>query len=336
MSENQETNGRAHGAIVLREVGGPERLRFERVAVGAPGPGEILLRQTAIGVNFHDVYVRSGLYRTLPLPGIPGVEAVGVVEAIGPGVSHLQVGDRVAYVTGAYGAYADARLIAADRVLRAPDGIDDRLLVASLVKGLTACMLLTKVRSVQPGEWCLVHAAAGGVGRMLCQWARHLGARVIGTVGSEAKAKIALARGCEQVILYTREQVPARVREITGGHGVAAVYDSVGRDTFAGSLEALALRGHLINFGQSSGPVEPLAMSRLAEKSITVSRPILFHYIEERAEREEMAARLFEALRLGVVSAEIGAEFPLAAAAEAHRALEARVTSGSIILTPQI
>jgi NADPH2:quinone reductase len=334
MNQSYRPHGRTYGAIVLRAAGGPEQLRFEQVTVGEPGPGEIRLRQTAIGVNFHDIYVRSGSYRTLALPGIPGVEAVGIVDAVGAGVDDLRPGDRVAYVSGAYGAYAEMRLIAANRVLRAPEDIDDRLLAASLVKGLTACMLLMKVRSVRAGEWCLVHAAAGGVGRMLGQWARHLGARVIGTVGSEAKAVIARANGCEEVVLYNRESVPGRVREITGGRGVDAVYDSVGQDTFAGSLEALALRGHLVNFGQSSGPVEPIAMSRLAEKSLTVSRPILFHYIEDRGEREEMAGRLFEVLRSGAVVPEVGAEFPLMEAGEAHRVLEARGTSGSIVLTP--
>ncbi len=325
---------RMAGAVVLRAVGGPEQLVFESVRVGAPGPGEIRLRQTAIGVNFHDVYVRSGSYRTLALPGIPGVEAVGVVEQVGADVTHLRPGDRVAYVTSRYGAYAEARLIAADRVLRVPDEIDDRKAVAALVKGLTACMLLTKVYEVRAGAWCLVHAAAGGVGRVLSQWAKHLGARVIGTAGSEAKAAIARASGCEQVILYRDEPVPERVREITDGRGVDVVYDSVGRDTFDGSMRALALRGHLVNFGQSSGTVEPVAISRLAEKSLTISRPILFHYIEDREERERMAADLFEALRRGVVTSEIGAEFPLARADEAHRVLEARGTSGSIILTP--
>lgn len=322
------------GAIVLRAPGGPEQLRFESVSIGDPGPGEIRLRQTAIGVNFHDVYVRTGAYRTLPLPGVPGVEAVGVVEAVGADVDRLQPGDRVAYVTAAYGAYAEVRLIEASRVIRAPDGIEDRTLVASLVKGLTTCMLVTKVHALRAGETCLVHAAAGGVGRVLSQWARHIGARVIGTAGSEAKAAMARASGCDEVILYKQEDVPHRIRELTHGRGVDVVYDSVGHDTFEGSLASLALRGHLVNFGQSSGPVEPLAMSRLAAKSLTVSRPILFHYIEDRDERETMAAQLFDALHQNFMVAEIGAEFLLREAAEAHRALEARTTSGSIVMTP--
>jgi NADPH:quinone reductase len=321
-------------AIMLREIGGPDTLRLEEVSVDAPGPEEVRLRQTVIGVNFHDTYVRSGLYKTLSLPGIPGVEAVGVVEAVGERVTDLRPGDRVGYVTAAYGAYADARLIRADRVIPIPPELNDRTVGAGLVKALTALMLLTKLRPLKSGDMCLVHAAAGGVGRVLCQWAHHLGADVIGTVGNDHKAVIALDNGCDYVILYNEEPFAQRVRELTHARGVDVVYDGVGKDTFSGSLECLAVRGHLINFGQSSGAVPPFAVSRLAEKSNTLSRPLLFHYLEDKAERQEMADQVFSALRTGVISVEIGAEFPLQDAAAAHRALESRQTMGSTILIP--
>ena len=321
-------------AIMLREVGGPEVLHLEEVALAAPAPDEIRLRQTVIGVNFHDTYVRSGLYKTLTLPGIPGVEAVGVVEAVGERVTNLKPGDRVGYITAAYGAYADARLIGADRVIPLPPELDDRMVGAGLVKALTALMLLTKLRPLRSGDLCLVHAAAGGVGRLLCQWAHHLGADVIGTVGNDHKAVIALDNGCDYVILYNEEPFAQRVRELTHGRGVDVVYDGVGKETFSGSLESLAVRGHLINFGQSSGAVPPFAVSLLAEKSNTVSRPLLFHYLEDRRERQEMADEVFNALRTGVLRVEVGAEFPLRDAAAAHRALESRQTMGSTVLIP--
>ncbi len=321
-------------AIMLREIGGPEVLRLEEVSVAAPAPEEIRLRQTVIGVNFHDTYVRSGLYKTLSLPGIPGVEAVGVVEAVGEGVSDLHPGDRVGYVTAAYGAYADERVMRADRVIPIPPELDDRTVGAGLVKALTALMLLTKLRPLKSGETCLVHAAAGGVGRLLCQWAHHLGADVIGTVGNDHKAVIALDNGCDFVILYNEEPFAQRVRELTHGRGVDVVYDGVGAETFSGSLESLAVRGHLINFGQSSGAVAPFAVSRLAEKSNTLSRPLLFHYLEDQRERQEMANEVFNALRAGIIAVEVGAEFPLRDAAAAHRALESRQTMGSTVLIP--
>jgi NADPH:quinone reductase len=321
-------------AIMLREIGGPEVLRVEEVPVGAPGPDEVRLRQTVIGVNYHDTYVRSGLYKTLTLPGIPGVEAVGVVEAIGARVSDLKPGDRVGYITVGYGGYASERLIRADRLIRLPRDLDDRTLGAALVKSLTCVMLLTKLRPLKSGDTCLVHAAAGGVGSLLCQWAHHIGARVIGTAGNEEKAAIARKNGCDHVILYKRESFPERVRELTKGRGVDVAYDGVGKDTFSGSLASLAMRGHLINFGQSSGAVEPFLVSRLVEKSNTLSRPILFHYIEDPRERQEMADMAFEALRKGTIRVEIGAQFPLKDVAAAHRALESRATTGSTVLIP--
>ena len=321
-------------AVFLREHGGPEVLRLEPVAVGPPGPGELRLRQTAVGVNFHDVYVRSGLYRTLALPGIPGIEAVGMVEEVGPGVRGFAPGDRVGYTTSAYGAYASERLLPADLALRLPDGLDDRLAAAVLLKGLTAEMLLHRVRRVRPGEWLLVHAAAGGVGQLLCRWASHLGARVIGTAGGPEKAEVAREAGCEEVILYREQEFAGRVREITDGRGGDAVYDSVGRDTFEGSLDCLAPRGHLVNFGQSSGPVPPFDVSRLAARSATLSRPVVFHYAAGREALDAMAATLFEALADGVLRPEPGRAFPLAEAAAAHAELESRRTVGPLVLVP--
>ncbi|TCZ61382.1 quinone oxidoreductase family protein [Roseicella aquatilis] len=322
-------------AIMLREHGGPEVLRAEAVTVGRPGPGELRVRQTAIGVNFHDCYVRSGLYRTLPLPGVPGIEAAGVVVEVGPDVAGVAPGDRIGYVTGGYGAYASERLLPAAIALPLPEGVSERLAASILLKGLTAEMLLRQVHRVQPGQTILVHAAAGGVGRLLCQWAAHLGATVIGTVGSAAKAEVARAAGCRDVILYREEDVVARVKAITGGRGVDAAYDGVGKDTFDGSLECLALRGHLVNFGQASGPIPPFQVSRLAARSNSLTRPIVFHYVQDRPALEAMAASLFGALAAGAVTAEEGQALPLAEAARAHQLLESRQAEAPLILLPQ-
>lgn len=321
-------------AIVLREHGGPEVLRAEAMDVGAPGPGQVRLRQTAIGVNFHDVYIRNGSYAGwMPLPGIPGVEAAGVVVAVGPDTS-FSPGDRVAYLTPGYGAYATERLIGAERLVRLPPGIDEAVAAASMVKGLTAWLLLHRVYRVGAGDRILVHAAAGGVGRMLCAWASRLGAEVIGTVGSPEKAALARRSGCHHTILYREEDVVTRVMALTGGCGVAVAYDSVGRDTFAGSLACLAPLGHLVSFGQSSGPADPVAMATLALRSLTVSRPVVFHYLAERARLEEAATALFEALAAGTVAAEIAGSFPLDEATAAHRVLEGRGSTGSLLLLP--
>lgn len=321
-------------AIVLREFGGPDALGIETIEVGDPGAGELRIRQTAIGVNFHDIYVRSGLYRTLALPGVPGIEAAGIVEAIGSDVGGFAIGDRIAYVTGRYGAYATDRILPADLAIRLPPGINDQVAATVLLKGLTAEMLVRQVHVVQPGQVLLVHAAAGGVGRLLCQWASHLGATVIGTVGSEAKAELARRMGCEHTILYRQENFVERVREITGGRGVDVVYDSVGKDTFLGSLECLAIRGHLVNFGQSSGSIEPFEVSRLAARSNSVTRPIVFHYIAQRTALARMAAALFDAIAGGVLTVDPGQSYPLAGAAAAHEALEARQAPGPLILQP--
>ena len=321
-------------AIVQHETGGPHVLRTEGIEVGAPKPGELRVRQTAVGVNFHDVYVRSGLYRTLPLPGIPGIEAAGIVEEVGDGVSGFVAGDRIAYVTARYGAYASERLLPAELAVRLPAGIAEDLAATVLLKGLTAEMLLRQTHRVQPGEHILVQAAAGGVGRLLCQWAAHLGATVIGTAGSEEKAELARNAGCQHVILYRRVNFVEQVREITGGRGVDVVYDSVGKDTFQGSLESLATFGHLVNFGQSSGSVEPLEVARLSKGSNSVSRPVVFHYVAHRERLEAMAAALFDALSQGVLTAEPGKAFPLSQAAAAHEELESRRAAGPLLLVP--
>lgn len=321
-------------AIMLREFGGPEALRIEDVTVGKPASGQLRIRQTAIGVNFHDIYVRTGLYKTLALPGIPGIEAVGVVDAIGPAVSHFQVGDRVGYVSAEYGAYASQRLLPANLAIRLPADIDDRTAASVLVRGLTVEVLTTAAHVVRPGDWVLVHAAAGGVGRLLCQKLKDIGAFVIGTVGSEEKAAVARAMGCDEVILYRSEDFVARVKGITNGRGCEVVYDSVGKDTFMGSLECLAMRGHLVNFGQASGPVPPFAVSALAARSTSVSRPIVFHYLTDPAERYQMATSLFGALSRGALTVGKCKTMKLAEAGAAQSLLESRTMTESIVLVP--
>lgn len=321
-------------AIMLRETGGPEQLRYEPVDVPGPGPGELLIRHTAIGVNFHDTYVRSGLYRTLKLPGIPGLEAAGVVERMGAGVTGFTVGDRIAYIDESYGAYSERRLLRAELALHLPDGITDEAAASLTIKGFTACMLLRRVHPVRAGETLLIHAAAGGVGQPLVRWAKHLGATVIATVGSEEKAAIARECGADHVILYRAENFVDRVAQITAGEGVAVAYDSVGADTFSGSLDCLGVRGTLVNFGQSSGPVPPFAVSRLAAKSNALVRPMLFHYIRDRAALETMARESFAAMAKGIIHAQVGLRLPLSHAAEAHERLESRTTTGQTVLVP--
>ena len=321
-------------AMIMHEAGGPQVLRPETVTVGEPGPGQVRLKQTAIGVNFHDIYVRSGLYRTLTLPGIPGLEAAGVVEAVGEGVTAFAAGDRVAYTSGNYGAYADQRLIDAGRLVRLPDDIDDVLVAGMMVRGLTARILLTDVFPVREGSVILVQAAAGGVGQLLCQWARHLGATVIGTVGSQDKAERARRHGCHHVILYREQNVVDTVKQLTDGRGVDVAYDSVGKDTFYDSLACLAPRGHLVNFGQSSGPVEPLAMPRLAAGSFTVVRPMLGHYTADPADRDAAADAFFQALRDGVLTPDDPVRYALQDVGQAHDDMEARRTHGAVVLMP--
>jgi NADPH2:quinone reductase len=320
-------------AIRIHQHGGPEVLRLEEVAVGDPGQGEARVRHTAIGVNFIDIYHRTGLY-PLPLPSGLGVEAAGVVEATGAGVAHVAAGDRVAYMASP-GSYAEARLVPADRLVKLPDGLADATAAAIMLKGLTVRTLIRRTHPVKAGETVLVHAAAGGVGLIMVQWLKALGATVIGTVGSEAKAEIARRHGCDHVIVYTREDFAKRVREITGGAGVPVVYDSVGKATFEGSLDALAPLGLMVSFGNASGAVPPFDIGTLAKKgSLFLTRPTIFTYVARRDDLERAAAEVFEALASGKVRVEIGGTWPLAEAAEAQRALAARETTGSLVLVP--
>ena len=321
-------------AIVIRNYGGSEVLVCEDVEVAEPGVGELRVRQTGIGVNYHDVYVRSGLYKTLALPGIPGCEATGVVEAIGAGVTDFQVGDRIAYVTGGYGAYASHRTLPAHLAVPLPDNVSDENAASNLLRAMTVEMLTGPVCSISPGMSVLVHAAAGGVGRILCQALSNLGATVIGTVGSAEKAGIAAANGCAQTILYRDVDFTKAVEEITDGKGVQVVYDSVGADTFDGSIEALDFCGHLVNFGQSSGPIDPVAMTTLATKSLTVSRPILFHYLRNQKQYRAMASQALEKFASGQLIAPAPTPVPLSDAAQAHDILESMTGGGSLILIP--
>ena len=320
-----------HG-IVLRETGGPEKLLWEPIEIGEPQAGELRIRHTVIGVNFHDTYVRTGQYQTLKLPGIPGVEAAGVVESVGPGVSGFKPGDRICYIDEKYGGYSEGRLLPARLAIPIPDSVSDEAAACLTVKGLTACMLLRRVRRVQPGETLLVHAAAGGVGQPLVRWAKALGATVIATVGSAAKADVARECGADHVIQYREENFVARVGQLTGGRGVDVVYDAVGADTFLGSLECLGYFGTLVNFGQSSGPVPPFAVSKLAARSNAVVRPLLFHYIRSRADLMALADEMFAAVAAGVIRPQIGLRVSLAKAGEAHIALESRSTTGAVVL----
>jgi NADPH2:quinone reductase len=323
------------GMVRVHEVGGPEVLRFEQVEVGEPGPGQARLRQTGVGLNFIDVYFRTGLYPAPGLPFTPGLEGAGVVEAIGEGVTEVAVGDRVAYAAPPIGAYAEARLMQADRLVRLPGAIGDQQAAAMMLKGMTAHYLLRRTFPVKAGQTILFHAAAGGVGLIACQWARHLGARVIGTVGSEAKAELARAHGCDVPIRYDREDVVARVRELTEGKGVPVVYDSVGKDTFEQSLDCLAPRGMLVAFGQSSGNIPPLNLGILSQKgSLYVTRPTLRTYTAARDDLLASAKELFDVVQSGAVKIEINQTFALRDAAEAHRALEGRNTTGSTVLLP--
>ena len=307
---------------------------WEEVAVGDPGPGEVRIRQAAVGLNYIDTYHRSGLY-PLPLPAGLGMEGAGVVEAVGEGVIDLKPRDRVAYAGGPVGAYSQVRCLPADQLLKLPDVIDFRTGAAMMLQGLTAAYLLRRTYVVQAGDVVLIHAAAGGVGLIACQWAKALGATVIGTVSSEAKAELARAHGCDHIIYYTREDVAKRVRELTGGEGVAVVYDGVGKDTFAGSLDSLRVRGMMVTFGNASGPVAPFDPLLLSQKgSIFITRPTLGHYTAKRDELLALGGELFEVVCSGQVRIEVNQTYDLADAANAHRDLEARKTTGSTILLP--
>ncbi len=321
-------------AVRIHDTGGVDKLVLEDVDVGPPGPGEARLCQAAIGLNFIDIYYRSGLYPVPSLPVILGAEGAGTVTAIGDGVRDIAPGDRVSYA-GALGAYCAERTIAADRLIKLPGGISHEQAAGVTLRGLTAHYLLRRTYRVQDGDTILVHAAAGGVGLLVCQWAKHLGATVIGTVGDAAKATLAKAHGCDHPINYREEDFVARVRDLTGGEGVPVVYDSVGKDTFAKSLDCLQPLGLLVSFGQSSGPVAPFNILELSAKgSLFLTRPTLVSYIAKREDLLAAAEDLFAVVASGAVKVKVGRSYPLADAAAAHTDLEARRTTGSTILIP--
>lgn len=320
-------------AVRIHAFGGPEVLRYEEVGLGEPGPGEVRIRHRACGVNFVDTYFRSGLYpRDLPL--VLGNEAAGEIVAVGPGVADLQIGDRVAF-SHDLGGYATERLMPADRVVPVPGAVSDEVAAAVLLKGTTAYYLLHETFAVEPGMTILVHAAAGGVGSLLCQWAAALGAQVIGTVGSPDKVALAQANGCRHVILSREEDVPARVREVTEGRLCDVVYDGIGRDAYPASLDCLRPRGLLASFGNASGPIASLEVGLLARKgSLYVTRPTGGHYLATRAALTAAADAVFRALAAGTLSVRIDRRYPLAEAASAHRDLESRATQGALVLIP--
>ena len=321
-------------AIRFHQTGGPEVLQWESVTVGEPGPGEARVRHTAVGVNYIDTYHRSGLYK-VPLPSGIGSEAAGIVEAVGSGVTDVKAGDRVAYSGGPIGSYAEARVMPAERLVKLPDGVSDRAAATLMLKGLTVQYLLRQTFPLKGGETILLHAAAGGVGLIACQWARALGVTVIGTVGSDDKAALAKANGCTHTIVYTRENFVERVKEITGGKGVPVVYDAVGKDTFPASLDCLSPRGLFVSFGNASGPVPPFDILLLSQKgSLYATRPTLFTYAAKRADLLKMAEEMFSLVQAGKLKNDARQTYALKDAAQAHRDLESRKTMGSTLLLP--
>ena len=321
-------------AIRIHTTGGPEVLAWDEVAVGEPGPGEARVRHTAVGVNYIDTYQRSGLYK-LALPSGMGSEAAGVVEAVGTGVDWVKPGDRVAYAGGPVGAYSTARVMPADRLVKVPDGIDDRTAATLMLKGMTVQYLFRQTKKLEAGDTILFHAAAGGVGLIACQWARALGVTMIGTVGSDAKAALAREHGCAQTIVYTRENFVERVKALTGGKGVPVVYDGVGKDTFPASLDCLSPRGLFVSYGNASGAVPPFDILLLSQKgSLYATRPTLFTHANTRAATQAMADEVFALVLSGKIKSEARQTFPLKDAAEAHRALESRATIGATVLLP--
>lgn len=321
-------------AIRIHETGGPDVLKYEQVEIGKPAAGEAHIRHEAVGLNFIDVYFRTGLYKAAQLPFIPGQEGAGTVLAVGEGVTNVKVGDRVAY-TGAMGAYADERLIAADRLVRVPDNMDIRLAASIMLKGMTAYYLVNLTYQVKKGDTILIHAAAGGVGQIAGQWAKHLGATVIGTAGSQEKIDLALSLGYDHVINYREDNFVEKVKEITGGKGLPVVYDSVGKDTFPASLEVLQPRGLFVSFGNSSGPVPPFELALLSQRgSLYATRPTLGHYVATREELERAANALFDVVQSGAVKININQTYDLRDAAQAHSDLEARKTTGTTVLIP--
>jgi len=320
-------------AIRFHQTGGPEVLKLETAQVGEPGPGQARVRHTYVAVNFIDVYFRTGRY-PLPLPNGLGSDAVGVVEAVGSGVTDVQVGDRVGYLLGPQGAYADVRIMPADVLIPLPDGVSDTTASTLMMKGMTTQYLFRQVYPLKGGETILYHAAAGGVGLIACQWAKALGVTMIGTVSTDQKAEVARAHGCAHTIVSSRENIAERVREITGGKGVPVVYDSVGKDTLMASLDSLQPRGALVSNGTSSGPVVIDSMLLAVKGSLWVTRPAMIHYATPRAHMLEMAKELFDLVLAGKIRSEPNQTFALEDAAEAHRALEARKTVGATVLVP--
>ncbi|TCT12519.1 NADPH2:quinone reductase [Tepidamorphus gemmatus] len=321
-------------AIRVYETGGPDVMKWEAVDTPQPGPGEIVVRHRAVGLNYIDVYFRTGLYKAPTMPFTPGNEGAGDVVAVGDGVTDLKVGDRIAYAA-TIGSYAEERVIAADKVVKLPDAISYETGAAMMLKGMTAQYLLRRTYKVEPGTTILFHAAAGGVGLIACQWAKHLGATVIGTVGSDEKAELARAHGCDHTINYRTENFVERVRELTGGKGVDVVYDSVGKDAYPGSMDCLRPLGLWALFGQSSGPVPPMDLGILAQKGcLYVTRPTLFVYVARREDLVATANELFDVVASGAVKIEIHQTYPLKDAAAAHRDLEGRRTTGATVLLP--
>lgn len=322
-------------AIRIHQYGGPEVLQYESVEVGQPGPDEVRLRQTAVGLNFIDVYHRTGLYPLPQLPGSLGLEAAGVVEAIGSEVESLKVGDRVAYAGGPIGAYTSERLMPAERLIKIPDSISDIEAASMMLQGMTAQYLIRQIYPVKAGDTILLQAAAGGVGLILCQWAHSLGVKVIGTVGSEAKAELARAHGCAHTILYQQETVSERVRKLTDGKGVPVVFDSIGQATFMDSLDCLQPRGLMVSYGNASGAVKAIEPALLAQKgSLFLTRPILMHYTASREELVNTANDLIDVVSSGAVKLNVNQQYPLADAAQAQTDLENRKTTGSTVLIP--
>ena len=326
--------GLAGQGVVLQRHGGPEQLVLQPVSAPPPGPGEVRLRQTAVGVNFIDVYVRRGDYPLVEPPAVIGVEAAGVVVDVGPGVHHLLPGDRVAYAALPPGAYASVRTLAADAVVVLPDDLDETTAAAVLLKGLSAEYLLHRACRIAPGDTVLVHAAAGGLGLMLCRWASRLGARVIGTVSSEAKARLAREAGCDGVIVTADYRFADAVRDATGGRGANVIFDGLGRAAGDENLAAVALTGQWVSFGQASGPLDAVPLERLSSRSVTLTRPVLFHYTADRDRLRRMAGNVFQALRDGIIRVDIHHRYALADAAAAHEALASRSTTGQLVLLP--
>ncbi|KAI3850344.1 hypothetical protein MKX03_003697 [Papaver bracteatum] len=321
-------------AIKVHEIGGPEVLKWEDVEIGEPKDGEIRVRNKAIGINFIDVYFRKGVYKASTMPFIPGMEAVGVVTAVGPGLTGRKVGDVVAYCGQPMGSYAEEQILPANVAVTVPPSIDPKVAASALLKGMTAQFLVRRCFKVEPGHTILVHAAAGGVGSLLCQWGKALGATVIGTVSTEEKAAQAKEDGCDHVIVSKKEDFVAAVTTITSGEGVEVVYDSVGKDTFQGSLACLKTRGYMVSFGQSSGTPDPVPLSDLAVKSLFLTRPTLFQYNTTRDELLASAGEVFANIDAGVLRVRVNHTYPLSEAAQAHSDLESRKTSGSVVLIP--